>query len=147
MTEREPSTTPQTLHKAVVIQNSMDELDRVRTLVTDAASQYFDRIETNRIALAVDEALANILEHAYPPDSQETIDLELDCDGSSFTVILMDRAKPFDPTQLPPLDLEAAAASGHDGGMGVFLFTTLMDVSYHSRQGGGNILTMYKKIA
>lgn len=130
----------------IIVKNSLDELEYVRRNLRSFLNQTFDPIETNRIILSTEEALANILEHAFPEGSEDTVEIELQRGSGYLTVILRDRGPVFNPLTLPPVNLEAAGASKHDGGLGVFLFTTLMEVEHRAREGGGNELIMKKKL-
>ncbi|MCB1172743.1 MAG: ATP-binding protein [Leptospiraceae bacterium] len=131
----------------LIIQNNMTELDRVRDALTNALQGHCDRLEINRIILAVDEALSNILEHAYPPESCETVEMSVELADARITVMLKDRGNFFDPTQMTPVNTAEEARNNHDGGLGVFLFTTLMEVSHQARPNGGNILTMSRQLS
>lgn len=110
----------------------------------------FDRIDSNRIILSVDEALANIVEHSYE-DAGETeappIDLTMERFADLVRFALEDRGPLFDPTVLPKPNLEEHAKNSNEGGLGVFLYMTLMDRAHHeARDGGGNRLILEKKL-
>ena len=127
----------------------VSELGRVRDAITDFLGDTFDRIDTNRIILSVDEALANIVEHAYGkhPNESDVIDLLMERFADRVQFSLEDRGPVFDPTHLPKPNLEEHAKNTNEGGLGVFLYMTLMDGARHeTREGGGNRLTLTKKI-
>lgn len=130
--------------RTITVQSELGELSRVRNEVEAYIKDAFDSIETNRIVLSVDEALANIIEHAYGQGSDAPIEVEMDLRADRVVFRLLDRAPLFDPTGLPPPDLDKIARSNHAGGLGVFLYTTLMDASHAPREGGGNALTLEK---
>ena len=140
------------MKRVIDIKNDMDELNRVRDEVQAFLGDSFDRLDTNRLVLSVDEALANILEHAYEdhelPASQERISLTLFRDADAISFILEDDGPVFDPTELPDPDLEAEGRNTKDGGLGVHLYTTLMDSVRHEAlgPGRGNRLTLVKHL-
>lgn len=130
----------------------VDQLSPVRDAMKEFLSDSFDRIDTNRIILSVDEALANIVEHAYD-DLDATggavpeIELYMQRLDDRVRFCLEDRGPVFNPTELPPPDLEEHGRNSKDGGLGVFLYTTLMDSAVHeAREGGGNRLTLEKRL-
>ncbi len=63
-----------------------------------------------------------------------------------LTMEIRDRGIPFDPGQKPAPDLEKIGRLGMRGGLGVFLFKTFMDGYAYRREGGENILTVYKTV-
>jgi anti-sigma regulatory factor (Ser/Thr protein kinase) len=138
----------------------VNELSRVRDALKEFLGDAIDRIDTNRIILSVDEAVANIVEHAYQvpeglPDTRpaatsvedRTIDLTMQRDARSVRFVLEDRGPVFDPTRLPPPNMEEHSKSSNEGGLGVFLYMTLMDEARHEpRDGGGNRLILEKAL-
>lgn len=100
--------------------------------------------DANRVVLAVDEALANTIEHGIPLNSHpesNRVRINLQEDRNVIRVEIMDSCQPFDPTAIEPADPEEFIEEGRDGGMGIFCFMSLMDVEYKLREGGlGNIL-------
>ncbi len=137
------------MKKSLVIRNDFDELARVRDELKAFLGDSFDRLDTNRIVLSVDEALANIVEHAYDDDPAGSIDLSMERVGDERVVfILEDRGPLFDPTQLPAPNLEERSHDTGEGGLGVFLYMTLMDEARHEeREGGGNRLILTKALS
>ncbi|MEQ9364699.1 MAG: ATP-binding protein [Leptospirales bacterium] len=128
----------------------VSELSRVREALKDFLGASFDRIDTNRIILSVDEALANIVEHSYEgKDGADAppIDLRMERFPALVRFALEDRGPLFDPTRLPKPNLEEHAKNTNEGGLGVFLYMTLMDRATHeAREGGGNRLVLEKKV-
>jgi anti-sigma regulatory factor (Ser/Thr protein kinase) len=59
---------------------------------------------------------------------------------------IRDSGVPFNPADRPPPDLDEKIRRGTRGGLGVYLFKTLMDGYSYRRVGGENILTIFKKI-
>lgn len=136
--------------RSLRISCDVSELSRVRDALKDFLGDSFDRIDTNRIILSVDEALANIVEHSYEDaDDANAPDIDLIMERARGLVLfsLEDRGPLFDPTQLPPPNLEEHGKNSNEGGLGVFLYMTLMDAARHEpRDGGGNRLILEKRI-
>ena len=60
---------------------------------------------------------------------------------------LSDDARPFDPLNAPPPDLNSAIEDRRIGGLGVHLVKTLMDDVGYAYRDGRNHITLRKKIA
>jgi anti-sigma regulatory factor (Ser/Thr protein kinase) len=115
----------------------------VRSAVQEFATVVgFNEEECRSIILAVDEALTNIIRHAYENRYDQTIELtcrrlgpdlgsdpgkplERASDGLEF--ILMDRGRSAEPEEMKGRDLDDV----RPGGLGIHLITKIMDeVSY-----------------
>jgi anti-sigma regulatory factor (Ser/Thr protein kinase) len=123
-------------------------LERVRSSIMELsnrlnlASQLADDL-----VLAVYEACANVLEHAYGGREGGQIYLSITLDGDVVEVIIMDRGTSFDMASFKPLESKQLQDEGRDGGMGYTLIKTVMDTVEYSSQGGGiNMMRMTKKI-
>lgn len=113
----------------------------------------FSPVKANLIALAVDEAVANIIEHSYgdelnsnsrPPD---VIEVVLDVNPQRFEVLIRDHGRAFDPRDIPNVDIRRHAQVGRKGGLGIFLMRRIMDeINYSYKQGVHNELQMIKYV-
>lgn len=134
--------------RELVIPNDTKYLATVREAVLDIIQQSnFPAVEVNRIVLAVDEAVANIIEHAYEADSmgEAEIGIHLHADEDRFAVCVSDTGRTFDPAQIMPLNMAEHVRKGHKSGLGIFLMRKIMDeVSYRFAESGRNELRMTK---
>lgn len=123
------------------------ELIRVRRFVSEMARHAGVPAEVeNRIVLAVDEAVSNIIEHGHQPASSDWIDIEAEIEAGTFTLIIRDFCKPFDPRSAPALDLVKHVRTGSRRGLGIFLMQHIMDrIDYRSTESG-NELRLTKQI-
>lgn len=83
-----------------------------------------------RLKLVVEEAVANVVQHAYPRGSG---DLTLTADVADGVAVftLQDHGTPFDPADAPPPDLTADWRERRIGGLGWHLIRELAEgVSY-----------------
>jgi anti-sigma regulatory factor (Ser/Thr protein kinase) len=100
-----------------------------------------------QIQLAVDEACANIVEHAY--HDLEAGDMELVCslgDGA-FTVRVRDWGRGFDPNSVEVPNVGAPLEERSLGGLGLFLVRQMMDsVQFRFDAERGNELVMVKRL-
>lgn len=122
------------------------ELQRVRRFITEMSRTYSVPTEVeNRIILAVDEAVANIIEHGGQANATDWIDIEIQVEAGSFTVVIRDFSQPFDPRKVPEVDIRKHVQSGKRKGLGIFLLQRIMDrIDYKSADGGPNELRLTK---
>ncbi|HEY0233092.1 MAG TPA: ATP-binding protein, partial [Dokdonella sp.] len=98
----------------------------------------------DRLVLAVDEACANIIRHAYGPQRSGDIGLRILRAGPMLSFELTDAAPCVDPGKIKPKPLGEC----RPGGFGVALIEQVMD-DWHvepARTGQGNRLTLRKRI-
>ncbi|MBN1400253.1 MAG: ATP-binding protein [Anaerolineae bacterium] len=95
------------------------------------------------IQLAVDEAIVNIIEHAYDEDPAGIVELTAEIHPDHLTLRLCDWGASFDSAQVPEPDLSAP----HEHGYGVYLIRELMDqVTYEHDPSGSNCVTLIKRL-
>ena len=83
-----------------------------------------------KIRLAVEEAVENIVQYAYP-NGQGWINITTDILENNLVITLQDGGIPFNPLDKEDPDLTISADERQIGGLGIFLCKQLMDdVSY-----------------
>ena len=98
--------------------------------------------EVHDVMLAVNEAVANIIEHAYRWREDGEIRVRLIGRKGEVEVRLRDFGRKVDITQLRSRDLDDL----RDGGIGLYLMRTLMDeVVYDTSHDVGTELIMVKR--
>jgi len=109
----------------------------------------FDQEASDRITLAVDEALTNVIRHAYHgrPDGPIEITFRRAADArgaAALCIELRDWGTQVEPDQIRPRRLEEL----RPGGLGVHIITSVMDeVQYAPVPSGGTRLTMTKTLS
>ena len=125
-------------------------LAKVRQMVLEAAGAHFSPTQANLIALAVDEAVANIMEHAYDFEREAThndIELELEASPTALRIVIRDHGIGFDPREAPDVDVRDHVKKGRKGGLGIFLMRRIMDeITYAFKHGVHNELQMVKYV-
>jgi anti-sigma regulatory factor (Ser/Thr protein kinase) len=108
----------------------------------------FDPEVAGQVVLSADEALTNIIRHAYKGASDGPIDIELAPVGEEeatggLRICIRDYGQYVDPLSIRPRDLSDV----RPGGLGVHIMTQCMDaVEYRPADGGGTVLTMVKSV-
>lgn len=139
------------VHRELTVPNDTAHLAQVRKAVLEVLSRgVFQPSVVHLISLAVDEAVANVMEHAYANAEGRTrkeIQIILDADPSRFEIVIRDSGQKFDPGHLPDVDIRDHVRKGKKGGLGVFLMRKIMDeVNYSFKQGTHNELQMIKYV-
>ena len=107
----------------------------------------FDEKEVGRLELAVDEACANVIEHAYGHDANKEVIVRAKLDENEFSIDIEDTGKGFDPAMVNQEELEQLISKRRTGGLGMRLMKTLMDeVRYEIEPGKKNALHMSKRL-
>jgi serine/threonine-protein kinase RsbW len=96
------------------------------------------------IETAVDEAVSNIIEHAYGGEGIGEITCTCIPSEDSMKIILEDHGMPFDPACIPVPDISAQLEERENHGLGFFLMCRLMDDIHFEFREGLNQLTMVK---
>jgi anti-sigma regulatory factor (Ser/Thr protein kinase) len=101
----------------------------------------FSEDQRHRATLAVDEACANIIKHAYDGATDKPIQITARILDNGIEVILRDYGKKVDPETIQPRDLGEI----RPGGLGVHLIRSSMDVViYDNTLPEGNQLILAK---
>ena len=92
--------------------------------------------------VCANEAVTNIIDHAYPDDDCHHIDLLLSYDHDSLSLRIRDDGDPFNPLETDTRENPASLAEANIGGLGIQLIRSLMGDCCYVRRGGKNILTL-----
>lgn len=97
-----------------------------------------------QLNLALEEAVVNVMNYAYPGQTDMPIVLSVSADEGTDGIVfrLTDKGVPFDPTQAEMPDVTLSAEERNIGGLGIFLVEQLMNRVAYEREGESNVLTM-----
>ena len=133
------------LDEEIIITNDVSkvtELNKFVATVTDQLNMP-DSLSKN-IKLAVEEAVVNVIDYAYPIGTTGEISVRAMSDGRIVKFIITDNGKAFDPTQIDKADTSLNAEDRPIGGLGILLVREMMDSVNYERVDGKNILTLRK---
>ncbi len=129
----------------LTIPSATRHLARVRRFVDERASAAgLSERAVGEVQLAVDEACANAIEHAYGGQDGGEVEVATRQDADRFTVIIRHRGVPFDRAKYTPPDLQRAAAERWKGGFGVALMHRLVDRVEYRRRGSTSEVYLVK---
>jgi anti-sigma regulatory factor (Ser/Thr protein kinase) len=101
----------------------------------------FERRDTERMVLAVDEACTNVIRHAYGGRVDERLIITFVVKTETFEVRIRDFGQPKDPGRFQTRDLSELRA----GGLGTHLIRCAVDeVHYEHPESGGTLLRLVK---
>lgn len=129
------------------IPSKTDNLELIRSFVSHIARMVgFDADETYKIELAVDEACANVVKHAYEQQqSKNQIDLVIEIDVNKLVIIISDQGRGFDVNKILNKNVKEYLAEMRVGGLGIHLIKALMDdVEFISKPGQKTQVIMTK---
>jgi anti-sigma regulatory factor (Ser/Thr protein kinase) len=129
----------------IVIANRLEELARVAGDVDRLVARHGLPADVGAdLNVALDEVLANVLEHAYDDAGAHQIRIALCVYPQAVLAEIEDDGRPFDPLGAPPPDRAASLAESRIGGLGIHFLRSLMSEVTYRREDGKNRLTLAK---
>lgn len=123
---------------------------RYLQMVRDVARRFaetsgFEAKDAQNISLAVDEAISNVIEHAYHGSKDREIEIHFDPEDDTLAIQILHDGDPLDPAKLPEFNLEQFVTERRTGGMGVYIMKKVMDrVDYVKAGPGRNMCLMVR---
>lgn len=118
-----------------LVGNLMREIQRHVPNLPDAAGY--------NVQLAVDEAVVNVISHAYRNDPQGRVELTIEIHRSKLVIQIRDWGESYDPNKIQEPDF----GQPQERGYGLYLIRKLMDqVSYVASAEQGNCATLTKEL-
>ena len=122
---------------------SMDEIDRLAPFISHVAEQVaMEGREAKRLRLAVEEAVANIINHGQAT----TITLQATMDDNQLVLTIDDDGQPFNPTGESATDFSVPADERPPGGLGIMFLHEMTDGLEYQRIDGHNVLRIIKRV-
>jgi len=114
-------------------------------IIQEAQNIEFSPSEVYAIQTAVDEACANIIDHAYGGENLGQIEIQVQKFKEGIKITLHDNGDPFNPDDIPAPDITSPVDIRKERGLGIFFMQKLMDkVIFEFSQSGINTLTLLK---
>ena len=103
--------------------------------------------EIFELETAVDEAVSNIIEHAYGGEGMGEISCTCTRLEDGIKITLEDTGIPFDPSSVPAPNLGFQIRNRKNHGLGFYMIRQLVDDVQFVYSGNKNILQMVKRIS
>lgn len=138
---------PNSTERHLILHNDIQQIPQLADFVeTIASEKSLDQSTAMSLNLALEEAVTNVIQYAYPEGSDGLVDIEAIIRDKQLDFIITDSGIAFDPTAKPEVDITAGVDDRPIGGLGIHLVKHIMDSVSYRREEGKNILTMIKKI-
>lgn len=125
----------------------LESLPIFRNFVAEALKKIpVDPQITYDIQLAIDEACTNIITHGYANLDPGSVILEIKLSPAEIQLTITDFGHPFEPSEAPRPDVEAALEDRELGGLGLFFIYSVMDVVDYRTDEAGNRLYLTKRL-
>ena len=108
---------PSAENSILTVPNDLLYLPAIQAFVSEVADKGgFSRRDTTMRLTAIEEAVVNVVRHAFEPDEKVTFQVIVAPGNSGITVIVKDKGLPYSPSLVPeynaPSDIEGAANAG-----------------------------------
>jgi serine/threonine-protein kinase RsbW len=131
---------------ALVVPSETSFLALVKELTKRMAEAAgFGEGQPDRLALAVDEAASNVIEHAYHGATDRTFEVRYEDRAGEFQVEVVDTGDMVDPRTMPRVDLDRYVSERRTGGLGVHLMEKIMDSVTFQRSARRNVCRLVKR--
>lgn len=151
---------------SISLKNDVQEVVRLAIFIEGVCSDlHLDDAATAGVNLAVEEAVANVINYAYPEGTcgdivvtawvegqglrvkgrgsrVESQGAKVEGQGEELVFEIRDKGKPFDPTAVGDPDLTIDADERDLGGLGIFLMRQYMSDVRYERRNNENILRL-----
>lgn len=135
------------LNESITLRNDVKEVPLLAEFVEKACEMAnLDPSAVMLVNLAMEEAVVNVMNYAYPDGHQGNIDIVAEANDQRLKFIITDSGAPFDPTIYKEVDTTLSAEERNIGGLGIHLIRRYMDSMNYERVNGQNILTLRKRL-
>ena len=134
-----------TLSETLLIKNDIADVSKFSIFMKSVMERLsIEKPLARQLRLAVEEAVVNVIDYAYPAGQQGDIEIRIMSDGGTLKTVIIDSGVAFDPTVKEKADTSLSAEDRQIGGLGILLVRELMDSINYEREDGKNILTLIK---
>lgn len=98
------------------------------------------------VQLALDEWLANVINHAWSEAGPHRGEVTLVLDDGRLVLAIKDDGPAFNPLERAAPDLDSPLEERAIGGLGIHLIRSMMDEVRYARNQGQNVLTLVKRL-
>ena len=130
----------------LILRNHVQDLPHLAAFVDQVCEVAgFSASITMQMNLAIEEAVVNVMNYAYPQGTEGEVRIEAQADENGVQFVIIDSGTPFDPTTEAEADTTLSAEERQIGGLGIFLVRQLMDTVSYEYKEGRNMLTLRKE--
>lgn len=131
--------------RSLTIINDMAMVSKLNDFVAEICSKAaVDEDVILKIQLAIEEAVVNVIDYAYPKGQTGNINIEVQVYDAEIVFFIRDYGVAFDPTTKEDVDTTLSVEDRPIGGLGIYLVRQIMDSVRYERNDGANILSLTK---
>jgi len=133
--------------QCLTLQNDVQQVPQLAQFVDEVCEAAgLDTATAMKLNLAVEEAVVNVMNYAYPPGTVGNVSIKAEVHDNQLEFTITDSGIPFDPTSQQEADTTLSAEERPIGGLGIHLVRTIMDSISYERIDGNNTLRLIKTI-
>ena len=131
---------------AVTLSNHLSELERLHQVLRQFGNEQAIPLRViNTMNLAIEEIVANVIEHGFEDNSEHFICIRCSVHDGHVTAEVEDDGRPFNPLNFPDLDISKPLEDRQIGGLGIHLMRNVVDGLDYIHEGGKKSHQIEKK--
>jgi sigma-B regulation protein RsbU (phosphoserine phosphatase) len=135
------------LQRSLTLANYIEQVPQLEEFVDGVCETVgFDMSTTMSLNLALEEAVVNVMNYAYPAGTKGSVNITAEANDRRLKFTISDYGMPFDPTAKSEVDTTLSAEERPIGGLGIHLVRQIMDSINYERTDGKNVLTLRKNL-
>lgn len=132
---------------SITLSNHLSELERLHQVLGQfGKDQNLPHKVINTMNLALEEIVANVIEHGYKDTGEHVINICCSVHDGHVMAEVEDDGQPFNPLEFPAPDVSKPLVDRPLGGLGIYLVRKVMDTLDYSYQGDRNRIKLKKRI-
>jgi sigma-B regulation protein RsbU (phosphoserine phosphatase) len=131
----------------LILPNDVQEVPKLAAFVDEICEAAgMDMATAMQMNLAIEEAVVNVMEYAYPAGTKGEVRIEARVHDTYVEFTLSDDGMPFNPTEKGEVDTTLSAEERSIGGLGIMLVKHYMDSVIYKYVDSQNVLTLRKNL-
>ena len=132
---------------AITLANDVQQVPQLESFINAVCLKSgLHETMTMQLNLAIEEAVVNIMNYAYPSGTKGDIRIEAQLFSDKLRFTISDSGVAFDPTAKRAFDTSLGTNERGIGGLGIHLVRKLMDTVEYERRGDLNVLVLTKNL-
>ena len=137
----------QRLKRSLTLPNDINTIPQLSEFIDTLCEELeIDMATVMSLNLAMEEAVVNVMDYAYPEGTTGEVSIEAIADDTQLHFVISDSGKPFDPTAKADVDTTLSAEERPIGGLGIHLIRQIMDNVSYERKDEKNFLKLSKTL-
>jgi serine/threonine-protein kinase RsbW len=132
----------------IQVRNDVAELGRLNEFLTAFwTSNQLPKDAMFDLNLVLEEIFTNVVFHGYRDGGEHAVYVGLALQGGTVSLTVEDDGVPFNPLDVPDVDVTAPIGERSIGGLGIHLVRKLMDRVEYARERNRNRLVVTKRVS